>query len=533
MTMGSHAMTDILISSDSYPGSGQDGYFVTAGYVNAVSGAIGGGGSPGGSDGQVQYNNGGSFGGESTFVYDDTNNRVGIGTTAPNNLLNVSGGITAFDNGTSAAIWLYNAGTAAMQFSITGTERDGLIRATNKLYLMSTGGDGDNEIILQSAGTTSVRISGTSCNYILPTATPGGDAYPLTGNADGSTGWASSLPYMGGSIADTQIAYGNGTAIAGEAAFTYNDSTNKLTVSSADINTITGETINLDAGVYGSFNFGSHQTTLTSILTSAAVGPVLSLFRDSASPLNNDYLGQIEWTADINATGEMQVGSILQRVLDVTQSSENTTMHFSSLANGAAKVLQWGSLGTGADFALYPSNDDAADLGGGGNQWKNIYGTGFWSNGVEGASAIDGGTGNPQAFTITVGSHVYAFDATKGIVTSMVDNNLSDENLKENISVVDKGLSLINQLEPKRFKFIEGFRQEKKLPDESYVGYIAQDIEKISPDYVNKVYEYDGEKYLGIEDEFSQDLQAALVNAIKELSAKNDALEARLTALEG
>ena len=44
----------------------------------------GGGGSPGGSDGQIQYNNGGAFGGASALYYDDVNSRVGIGTTSPN-----------------------------------------------------------------------------------------------------------------------------------------------------------------------------------------------------------------------------------------------------------------------------------------------------------------------------------------------------------------------------------------------------------------------------------------------------------------
>ena len=38
----------------------------------------GGDGSPGGSDGQIQYNNGGAFGGATQLFYDDSNNRVGI-----------------------------------------------------------------------------------------------------------------------------------------------------------------------------------------------------------------------------------------------------------------------------------------------------------------------------------------------------------------------------------------------------------------------------------------------------------------------
>jgi hypothetical protein len=49
------------------------------------------GGSPGGSDGQVQYNNGGSFGGESQLFYNDTTNRLGVGTNTPTHTLSVTG----------------------------------------------------------------------------------------------------------------------------------------------------------------------------------------------------------------------------------------------------------------------------------------------------------------------------------------------------------------------------------------------------------------------------------------------------------
>jgi hypothetical protein len=52
---------------------------------------IAGGGTPGGADGQVQYNNGGSFGGEAELVYDDINNRLGVGTAVPTHTLSVTG----------------------------------------------------------------------------------------------------------------------------------------------------------------------------------------------------------------------------------------------------------------------------------------------------------------------------------------------------------------------------------------------------------------------------------------------------------
>lgn len=51
----------------------------------------GGGGTPGGSDGQVQYNNSGAFGGENELFYDDVNNRLGVGTSTPAYTLDVTG----------------------------------------------------------------------------------------------------------------------------------------------------------------------------------------------------------------------------------------------------------------------------------------------------------------------------------------------------------------------------------------------------------------------------------------------------------
>tara|TARA_E500000331_G_scaffold300965_1_gene302154 strand:+ start:1738 stop:4359 length:2622 start_codon:yes stop_codon:yes gene_type:complete len=62
-------------------------------WANGVQLTAGGGGSPGGSDTQIQYNNGGSFGGEANFVYDDGNDRVGIGNSAPTHTLSVTGGV--------------------------------------------------------------------------------------------------------------------------------------------------------------------------------------------------------------------------------------------------------------------------------------------------------------------------------------------------------------------------------------------------------------------------------------------------------
>ena len=80
-----------------------------------------GGGTPGGSDGQVQYNNGGSFGGASALYYDDVNSRVGIGTTSPVmpidfNAPGSDGARMRFEDGTS--------GTSGIQFTANGSAVD-------------------------------------------------------------------------------------------------------------------------------------------------------------------------------------------------------------------------------------------------------------------------------------------------------------------------------------------------------------------------------------------------------------------------
>ncbi len=59
--------------SGSFSGSFYGYLFGTASYAISASWAPGGGGTPGGSDTYIQYNNGGSFGGDANFIYDYTN----------------------------------------------------------------------------------------------------------------------------------------------------------------------------------------------------------------------------------------------------------------------------------------------------------------------------------------------------------------------------------------------------------------------------------------------------------------------------
>ena len=86
------------------------------------------GGSVAGSDTQVQYNNGGSFGGASALIYDDVNNRVGIGTaTSPTSIFHVAGATT----GKALAIFNETGDQNILTASASGTTVANLDRSGN------------------------------------------------------------------------------------------------------------------------------------------------------------------------------------------------------------------------------------------------------------------------------------------------------------------------------------------------------------------------------------------------------------------
>jgi YVTN family beta-propeller protein len=73
-------------------------------YYNSTWNTLGGGGgTPAGSNGQVQFNNAGAFGASSSFYWDNTNGRLGIGTTAPAAPLSVAGEVQVGSSGLSCS----------------------------------------------------------------------------------------------------------------------------------------------------------------------------------------------------------------------------------------------------------------------------------------------------------------------------------------------------------------------------------------------------------------------------------------------
>lgn len=126
--------------------------------------------------------------------------------------------------------------------------------------------------------------------------------------------------------------------------------------------------------------------------------------------------------------------------------------------------------------------------------------------------------GNMRLF---VGASVAGFDLSDvQKVGGGSFNSYSDSRYKENVSTYTKGLAEIKQVEPKNYRYTAEFMKSDS-PSQAFVGVIAQELEGTS--FANCV-KTDANGYKIVD---TSELTFALINAVKELSAKIDQLEAR------
>ena len=134
-----------------------------------------------------------------------------------------------------------------------------------------------------------------------------------------------------------------------------------------------------------------------------------------------------------------------------------------------------------------------------------------------------------------IGFRVESGGSSTGIISwkSGTLHNPSDERFKKNITDLEYGLDEINLMRGVRFKWKAERDPYANDPDDPryqaiQVGFIAQELEAIAPELVNTCVSDDSKAIINN----NYQLSAIMVNAIKELSAKNDALEAKVTTLE-
>lgn len=141
------------------------------------------------------------------------------------------------------------------------------------------------------------------------------------------------------------------------------------TAGTSKINLSGAATVKIAAAKEDLVAFGATgDLTLESTDAGAAAGPILTLYRNSASPAANDVIGQVLFTGEDSAGNTQTYASIQSIITDPTSTSEDGEVRFSVVTAGtlADEMRLSGS-------ALLPSADGGLALGGSGLQWQELY----------------------------------------------------------------------------------------------------------------------------------------------------------------
>jgi hypothetical protein len=147
-----------------------------------------------------------------------------------------------------------------------------------------------------------------------------GSNVTLTTNAgtDALTIAAGGTP--GGS--DTQVQFNDSGSFGGDSGLVYNKTTDLLTgVKVALTNTSTDDTL-----------------LLTTTEDSSTAGPVITLKRNSASPADADYMGQLKFQGENDADQEVVYAKITAKIQDASDGTEDGLLEFSNMKAGSNNI---------------------------------------------------------------------------------------------------------------------------------------------------------------------------------------------------
>ena len=151
----------------------------------------------------------------------------------------------------------------------------------------------------------------------------------------------------GGALASSLVLNASDQTISGLKTFTTGIDVNDITASSnADINISPSGTgsIKLNAGtdITGATTITLNSTdealTITTTEDSNSAAPVIDLKRNSSSPANADYLGQIKFKGENDNDQEVVYAKISGKILDVVDGSEDGIIEFAFRKNGSNNI---------------------------------------------------------------------------------------------------------------------------------------------------------------------------------------------------
>ncbi len=157
--------------------------------------------------------------------------------------------------------------------------------------------------------------------------------------------------------------------------------------------------------------------------------------------------------------------------------------------------------------------------------WLRVYGNKWLYSGA-GIRADGGGVRTNQICDTSGGNCVAqsSLGGGGGANTGSTWSTFSDARLKTNVVDLDYGLDTVMAMKPVAFDWIDEAQRAEQVHQ---VGFLAQEVEALVPELVSTADDEMGTKSLA----YGQ-MAPILVKAIQELKAENDALKARVEALE-
>lgn len=234
---------------------------------------------------------------------------------------------------------------------------------------------------------------------------------------------------------------------------------------------------------------------------------------DGTPGASNDMPGRLEFrtTADgagsttermrITSAGRVGIGTgtptlVCEVNRNANDNATNLGVINSSSGSSAASIIYLGNDSGFTAQIIYNSSTNATNAG---------------ANGLTIYQGVAGGKIRIQA--VSAGVELLAGATSWSVV--------SDSRLKKNVQPLSYGLAEIVALNPVRFDY-----NEDESDDSKRMGFVAQEVLPVIPEVVT------GEEntFYGLS---ATELIPTMVNAIKELSAKVEALQARVAELEG
>ena len=398
-----------------------------------------------------------------------------------------------------------------------------------------------NQIILSLGGViqkpgTDFTVSGSVLTFTTAPAANTSFFAVLLGSDNGGTGTptdasvtVSKLAIAGGEV---KLDADGDTSITADT-----DDQIDFKAGGTDIFQLTATTATFNDGV--TITTADNTDTLTLISTDAdgSGGPILDIYRNSASPADDDTIGKIVYRGRNDNSQDVDYGMIEANIVDASDGTEDGNIIFRCMNGGALNqmlkitgpetVFNDASIDT--DFRVETNGAAYALFVDGGNDVVMFGGTGSGSS-TSTARSVAYASGHFYQFVATnsttdiqrfynadTGSEIGSIE---GASSSTAFRTSSDYRLKENVDYDWDATTRLKQLKPARFNWIA---DDTNTPVD---GFLAHEVSSIVPEAVGgeKDAVDDNDKIIpqGID---QSKLVPLMVKTIQELEARIKTLE--------